>query len=228
MSNPNDIGSRPESEAQLFHAATRLAGLCFKEVASQLNLRVPPNLKRDKGWVGMLLEAALGANAGSKAVQDFQHLGIELKTIPVDHNGQPLETTFVCVAPLTGNSGVTWQNSHVRQKLSRVLWIPIEGSRTIPLAERCIGSPLLWEPSKLEQQQLQADWEELMDMIVLGQVEKITAKIGEYLQIRPKAANANALTEAIGPQGQPIMTLPRGFYLKKKFTQALLAKHFVC
>ncbi len=41
--------------------------------------------------------------------------------------------------------------------------------------------------------------EELMDMIVLGQVERITARHGEYLQIRPKAANAKALTEAIGP-----------------------------
>ncbi len=37
-----------------------------------------------------------------------------------------------------------------------------------------------------------------MDMIVLGQVERITARHGEYLQIRPKAANAKALTEAIG------------------------------
>lgn len=221
------IGRLPENEEQLLQAATSLAGLRFKDVADKLSLTVPPNLNRDKGWVGMLLESALGANAGSKAVQDFQHLGIELKTIPVDHKGMPLETTFVCVAPLTGNSGVTWQHSHVCQKLSRVLWIPIEGERAIPLAERCIGTPLLWSPSQLEQQQLRADWEELMDMIVLGQVENITARVGEYLQIRPKAANNKALTDAIGPQGQPIMTLPRGFYLKKNFTRALLARHFI-
>ena len=68
---------------------------------------MPPDLRRDKGWVGMLLEYWLGADAGSKAEQDFAHLGVELKTIPVDESGVPLETTFVCVAPLTGNSGVT-------------------------------------------------------------------------------------------------------------------------
>ncbi len=39
--------------------------------------------------------------------------------------------------------------------------------------------------------------------------------MGRVLQIRPKAANNKALTEAIGEFGQPIMTLPRGFYLKK-------------
>ncbi len=61
------------------------------------------------------------------------------------------------------------------------------------------------------------DWEELMDMIVLGQVERITARHGEVLQLRPKAANSKALTEAVGAQGEPILTLPRGFYLKKEF-----------
>ena len=54
-----------------------------------------------------------------------------------------------------------------------------------------------------------------MDLIVLGHVERITARHGEVLQLRPKAANSKALTEAIGEQGQPIATLPRGFYLKR-------------
>ena len=166
----------------------------------------------------MLLELYLGAMAGSKPEQDFPELGIELKTIPVDAAGKPLETTFVCVAPLTGNSGVTWANSHVRYKLARVLWIPVEGERQIPLAERRVGSPLLWSPSAAE--------DEMLDLIVLGHVERITARHGEVLQLRPKAANSKALTEAIGEQGQPIMTLPRGFYLKKSFTGALLARHF--
>lgn len=190
-------------------------------------LPVPQDLKRDKGWTGLLLERWLGASAGSKPEQDFAALGVELKTIPVDNAGRPLETTFVCVAPLTGNSGVVWETSHVRHKLKRVLWIPVEGSREIPLAVRRVGSPLLWSPSEEEEHQLRMDWEELMDLIVLGRVESITARHGEVLQLRPKAANSKALTEAIGTEGQRILTLPRGFYLKKNFTRALLARHFL-
>ena len=216
----------PQSENELMARASALAGYSMGELARQIGLPVPADLKRDKGWVGMLLERYLGANAGSKPEQDFSAIGVELKTIPVDGQGRPLETTFVSVAPLTGNSGVTWDNSHVRYKLSRVLWIPVEGDRAIPLAERHVGSPLLWSPSPEEEQQLRQDWEELMDMIVLGEVEQITARHGEVLQIRPKAANSQALTEGIGRDGQPIMTLPRGFYLKKSFTAALLARHF--
>ena len=197
------------------------------ELAAMAGIVTPKDLKRDKGWIGILLEIWLGASAGSKPEQDFAALDVELKTIPIDAAGRPLETTFVCVAPLTGNSGVTWENSHVRHKLKRVLWIPVEGERAIPLAERRVGSPLLWTPSAEEEHQLRMDWEELMDLIVLGQVERITARHGEVLQLRPKAANSKALTEAIGAQGERIMTLPRGFYLKKNFTAALLARHFM-
>lgn len=216
----------PENEQQLLARAQALAGFNLGELAARAQVSIPKDLKRDKGWVGMLLELYLGAMAGSKPEQDFPELGIELKTIPVDAAGNPLETTFVCVAPLTGNSGVTWESSHVRHKLSRVLWIPVEGERQIPLAQRRVGSPLLWQPNEEESETLRRDWEELMDLIVLGQVERITARHGEVLQLRPKAANNKALTEAIGEQGQPILTLPRGFYLKKNFTRALLARHF--
>ncbi|MEN4705798.1 DNA mismatch repair endonuclease MutH [Pantoea agglomerans] len=217
----------PEDEASLLARAQDLAGLTLETLAARAGLPMPADLKRDKGWVGMLLEWHLGASAGCKAEQDFAHLGIELKTIPIDAQGKPLETTFVCVAPLTGNSGVTWLTSHVRHKLARVLWIPVEGGREIPLRERRVGAPLLWSPDAEEDEMLRQDWEELMDMIVLGRVEQITARHGAWLQIRPKAANSKALTEGIGDQGQPIMTLPRGFYLKKSFTGPLLARHFL-
>ncbi len=217
----------PENERQLLDQAHQLAGYSLGELAAFAGLETPPDLRRDKGWIGMLLERWLGASAGSKPEQDFAAIGVELKTIPIDSQGKPLETTFVCVAPLTGNTGVTWETSHVRHKLKRVLWVPVEGERTIPLAQRRVGSPLLWSPSQEEDRQLQLDWEELMDLIVLGQVERITARHGEYMQLRPKAANSKVLTDAVGERGEPILTLPRGFYLKKNFTRALLARHFL-
>lgn len=217
----------PHNETELLHQANRLAGYSLSELAALAGLPVPPDLRRDKGWIGILLELWLGASAGSKPEQDFAAIGVELKTIPIDRFGRPLETTFVCVAPLTGNTGVVWETSHVRHKLKRVLWIPVEGERAIPLGERRIGTPVLWSPSEEEEEQLKRDWEELMDLIVLGQVEHITARHGEVLQLRPKAANGRALTEAVGAHGEPILTLPRGFYLKKPFTAALLARHFL-
>ncbi|MGF1685574.1 DNA mismatch repair endonuclease MutH [Photobacterium japonica] len=217
----------PTTEQALLERAHALAGMTLGELAAEAGIIPPPDLKRDKGWVGQLLEWHLGASAGSKPIPDFAELGIELKTIPIGYNGKPLETTFVCVAPLIGLQGLNWENSHIRHKLAHVLWIPVEGEREIPLAERHVGSPLLWRPSADEEQQLRQDWEELMDMIVLGRVEQITARHGDVLQLRPKAANSRALTEAYGANGQPIKTLPRGFYLKTAFTAGLLERYFI-
>ncbi|HHF1356299.1 TPA: DNA mismatch repair endonuclease MutH [Haemophilus influenzae] len=212
----------PQTLEQLLSQAQSIAGLTFGELADELHIPVPPDLKRDKGWVGMLLEHALGATAGSKAEQDFSHLGVELKTLPINAEGYPLETTFVSLAPLVQNSGVKWENSHVRHKLSCVLWMPIEGSRHIPLRERHIGAPIFWKPTAEQERQLKQDWEELMDLIVLGKLEQITARIGEVMQLRPKGANSRAVTKGIGKNGEIIDTLPLGFYLRKEFTAQIL------
>ena len=40
---------------------------------------------------------------------------------------------------------------------------------------------------------LQQDWEEHMDLICTGQLARISAKQGTYLQIRPKAADSSSL-----------------------------------
>ncbi len=221
------MNSEPQSEHELIQRALAMAGQSLAELAQQAGIAMPANLNRDKGWVGQLIEWHLGAASGSKPQQDFVHLGIELKTIPISHQGLPLETTFVCVAPLTGIQGVRWENSHVRHKLSRVLWVPVEGEREIPLADRRVGAPLIWSPSQEEEQQLKQDWEELMELIALGQYQHISAKHGQVLQIRPKAANGKALTQAYNQEGKPIKTLPRGFYLRTQFTAQILQRHFI-
>ena len=77
----------PQTLEQLLSQAQSIAGLTFGELADELNIPIPPDLKRDKGWVGTLLERALGATAGSKAEQDFSHLGVELKTLPIKCGG---------------------------------------------------------------------------------------------------------------------------------------------
>lgn len=212
----------PQNEQQLWQRACQLTGQSLVDIATKYDIPIPRDLKRAKGWVGNLIEYVLGASAGSKPEQDFAHLGIELKTLPIDGNGEPLETTFVCVAPLIAHFGVTWQTSYVRYKLQKVLWMPVEGGRHLTMAKRHIGQPILWTPSQQEEQNLKHDWEEIMELIAFGHIEQLTARLGTYLQLRPKAANGHALTAAINEEGVRIWTRPRGFYLKKNFTRQIL------
>ncbi len=216
----------PSDVAELMYRVQQLAGLTLAELAHHLAVTLPKDLKRDKGMIGQMLEQALGASSGSKAEPDFPHLGIELKTLPIDSHGKPLESTYVCVAALTDVNLQRWQDSWVCRKLQHVLWVPIAAERSVPLAERVIGAGFLWQPSQQQQQLLQQDWEELMELIVLGGIDQIRGAHGKVLQLRPKAANAKALTAAVGSNGQPIQTLPRGFYLKANFTADILQRQF--
>jgi DNA mismatch repair protein MutH len=218
--------AEPQSIQELMQRAESLAGLDLGEVANAASVKVPLDFKREKGWTGQLIELCLGASAGSKTQQDFAKLGVELKTIPIDQLGTPLETTYVCYAPLTNIASMEWQTSSVKNKLHQVLWVPIDGRREISPKDRCIATPFLWTPNTAQNNQLRTDWEELMELIALGQIEKITARHGQYLQLRPKAANGDALTEAIGRNGQIIHTRPRGFYLRKEFTREILNAFF--
>lgn len=216
----------PTSIAELCERADALAGWTVGQLANHYGIAMPENLKKEKGWVGQLLEWVLGAEAGSKPEPDFEQIGVELKTLPISQLGAPLETTFVCVAPLTGNTGEAWETSHLRRKLQRVLWVPVLAERDIPLADRVIATPFLWILAGDDEVDLRRDWEELTDMIALGNVAKISGKHGEFLQLRPKAANSSALTDAFDEKGNATKALPRGFYLRIQFTKRLLDNAF--
>jgi len=216
----------PTSEAELLERARALAGMRLEQLAARAGWSCPANLRHNKGWSGQLLETLLGADAGSQAEPDFQQIGVELKTLPVDARGQPKESTYVCVVPLEGTRG-EWKSSWVYRKLNRVLWIPVEADTAVPLPERRIGSPLLWSPDEEQERILREDWEELMNMVCMGELEQITARHGIALQIRPKAANARSLTWGIDAAGNRVPTTPRGFYLRSRFTAEILRRYYL-
>lgn len=214
--------SSPKTETELLERSARIAGLSFAQLAAFTNAPIPSLASKRKGWAGQAIELALGAMAGSQAVPDFQQLGIELKTLPLNDNGKPAESTFVTSIPLLTIHHQTWPESHCWQKLQRVLWFPLEGERAIPFEQRRLGQAILWSPSEEEEQILAQDWHELSAMIGMGRLEEIDASMGEYLQVRPKAANGCALCYGFDSEGNKIRTLPRGFYLRTRFTERVL------
>lgn len=205
--------------------AHALAGQCLAAIAGEMGLAVPHNLSRHKGWVGQLLERALGADAESLPEPDFRAIGVEMKTLPLDHHGKPCESTYVCTVPLDAGLEPSWEESWACRKLSRVLWLPVEAHPGIPLPERRIGTPLLWSPNDEEREALQQDWEELGEMIRMGELEFITARMGNVLQIRPKAAHSRVRCHSTGADGEAILTHPRGYYLRPTFTHTILRRH---
>ncbi|RDV37134.1 DNA mismatch repair endonuclease MutH [Bradymonadaceae bacterium TMQ3] len=216
----------PTTPTELLARARQLAGLTLGDLAGTLNTPVPANLRRHKGWVGRLLEDALGADASTAQAPDFAELGIELKTLPVDTSGKPRESTFVTCVELAHPDDIRWETSHVRQKLARVLFIPVLSETGLDLGDRLVGQPLLWQPSPAEEALLRADWEGHMRTIRQGYAHAITARDGEVLQIRPKGARASSRVWGIGPSGELELIQPRAYYLRAGFTAGIIARSF--
>ncbi len=213
----------PEDLATLLARARRVAGLTVGELAAAQGVRVPAIPAQRKGFVGQLVEAALGASAGSRAEPDFPALGVELKTIPLTPEGRPKESTFVCSIALGELAATDFEESVVWKKLSSVLFVPLE-HRDGPLEGRRLGAPLLWAPSVEERAVLEADWDLLAGRIGDGEVDTITAHLGEALQVRPKAAHGRARRLGPAAEGGLDWTLPRGFYLRARFTEGVLRR----
>ena len=74
----------PQTEAELLERAHALAGWTLGELGKRVGVDVPESAARAKGLAGTLIETILGATAASRAEPDFQEIGVELKTIPVD------------------------------------------------------------------------------------------------------------------------------------------------
>jgi DNA mismatch repair protein MutH len=176
-----------------------------------------PAAPAGKGWTGMLLERALGATAGSRAVPDFPALGIELKSVGVDALARPLESTFVASLNLSA-ADQRWETSAVRKKLARVAWVVVDAS--LPLLDRrCIGA-FLWSPSAADEGTLRADYEDIVELLQEG--FPVRATTGALLQLRPKGRDSGQLRRALNEDGESSRAPPRAFYLRRSFVARVL------
>lgn len=207
---------------ELLRRARLLTGCTLGELAQRYGITLASSPIHSKGQIGELFEHALNATAGNAPIPDFPELGVELKTIPLQANRSPIESTFVCSISLKNVEHEEWKTSRVRAKLSCILWVPIESTKKIPIEERRVLSPLLWSPSPEQEAILKADFEELMGYLGSGHAEEISAHLGRWLQVRPKAANSRVRVTTWARDGEPVWIVPCGFYLRTAFTKLIL------
>lgn len=213
----------PKSEMELLQRCYLIEGMTFAQLGAYVGTQIPPDPCQRKGWIGRILELILGADAGNQAEPDFRSLGVELKTLPIGLNGVPTESTYITSIPLLTIHKQHWRISECYSKLKRVLWFPLEGDTTISFAQRRVGRGFIWSPNKQQEEVLAADWDYLTTQISTGYLETLDATAGDYLQIRPKGANGKSLCYCYDAEGNKVKTLPRGFYLRSRFTASLVS-----
>lgn len=217
----------PETFEELVSNLNTIVGQNLYSLAKSINMPLPISTTHGKGFTGELLEALLGASAQNLPIPDFPNLGLELKSLPVDNDLVPLESTFVCHAPLTNIRKLTFENSAFFSKIKRVLFVVINAQRDQDFKDRKVLGYFFYTPSEDDLATLKSDYKELYELVKTGNIDKVNARIGHIIQMRPKGANGKALTQCIGPDGSIIMTRPRGFYIRRSFTTELVRRYLL-
>jgi DNA mismatch repair protein MutH len=212
----------------LLRHARSLLGATLAELAEGLGLPVPVGRLRTKGWSGQVLERELGAGDGGALGPDFAGLGVELKTVPVEADLLPVESTAVCHIDPVAIAGESWATSYVRSKLARVLFIALEvpksdRHRSASVGDRRVVAVRLWSPSREQESLLRADFELFArDYFRRGRASEITGHLGRVMQVRPKARRRTDLRDAFGADGEPARIGRCGFYLRPAFICGIL------
>ena len=214
--------SRPTTLTALAEAARALEHQSVAALARRHGLALPASPQSGKGFVGLLMERVLGADGGSLPRPDFDALGVELKTVPVGVDGQPRESTYVCVAPTGAAHPPRFEDSLVYLKLRRVLFVPVQTSPAHSLGESVVRRPVLWEADRASLARIASDWHELTEMLATGSAAVISGTMGEVLQLRPKAAHGRDLHRGFDDDGAPSPRLPLGFYLRARFVASII------
>ena len=126
----------PDTFEELINSLNSIVGKSISELAKIANVPLPISTTHGKGFTGELLEIVLGATAENRPIPDFPKLGLELKTLPVDKNLLPLESTFFCHAPLTGIRHLNFENSALYSKIKRVLFVVVTAQRDMDFKDR--------------------------------------------------------------------------------------------
>ncbi len=206
---------------ELLERAVSFEGRSLGDLAQAMGTDLPESLRRKKGAAGELLElAVLQRRAPSSARVDDAVSGIEIKSVPVDAAGAPIESTFVAAVSCEEIANTSWNDCSVREKLACVLWVPLFEHEA--LSCRVIGRARIRTLDARVDEALARDWEQFSDRVNLEGPAALTAHLGRCMQVRPKAASASVTRRSVDADGVPIFMNPRGIYLRRTFVSQLL------
>ena len=218
-----------EDPIDVFELQERLdliVGRTIAELAILAKVPIPKHNKSAKGLAGQLVEIFLGAHAGNLAKPDFPHLGIELKTVPINFKCSPIASTYVCMANLHPRRFVPFKESTLYHKIRSLLLVFLLTTTSMPIWERVVAGYCFYEPEPHIMQQIEVDYNEFQELILLGNTSKIDGSYGNILQMLPKGANANDTVLVRNEESETIATMSRGYYLRNSFTKNVIQRYW--
>lgn len=188
--------SLPRAEA--LRQLRLLSGKDLRPLAARYGVTVWKNGKKNKGWAGQVIEGYLGLAQNSLQAPDFGSW--ELKVVPLWRAGdygvkvkESMAITMIEQAEVVANR---FADSHLYDKLRSMIVVArifenVEDTISIfhSAAEFDLDNPAI-------RKQVEADYENIREIIRTKGVDALTGDTGEYVQARTKGRGHGSTSRA--------------------------------
>jgi len=206
------------SEKSIVSYANKLIGKSLQDILDiSLSTRII-NLK-NKGLAGLIIEKEwFGIEQNSSQLPDFDKVGIELKIIPLKKTKNGIvvkERTKICSMNYMTLHNETWEESHAKEKLNKILFVYYVPDTSNILKSKILKIDL-WKLSKETGELfLKEDWKSIQNKVSMGYAHELSSRDTESLEASP------AGTKKEVPQFNTVYAATaqkRAFSLKQPFT----------
>jgi DNA mismatch repair endonuclease MutH len=190
-----------------------VVGVPFKELAPQIGVPFPRDPRRRKAAGGEVVEVLLRIARNSIPSPDLEHLGTEVKSLPLNTLSTPREWTKICAFNLRSTQEQPdFLRSGVFGKLRSVLFVPIAKVDNDNPDFWHLRPPFLWMPTVEQLERFERDYTLIHDAAVAEDWTRLTGAPGEHLTLNTSDGTTRGKAE---PEKR------RAWFLKKATTDEI-------
>lgn len=207
----------------LFKIITNAKGKTIGQIKD--SLFIGDKCKMKKGASGLIVENLLGIENNNRDEADLPQIGCEIKILPLQKNRdgsiKAKEPTAIQMINYCEVARETWETAKIRSKINLTFWVvylaKVDG-KPKRQDEYIIVDYFLDHPSDVQNGIFKTDWEEIQSYIRRGDADKLSCRMGVYLEPKTKGASNQDKTDAPDGKGGITRARRRAFYYKKNYT----------
>jgi DNA mismatch repair endonuclease MutH len=206
----------------LFEIIKNAKGKTIGELKLELNIE-RENMK--KGASGLIVENLLGIKNNNNSDADIPEIGCEVKILPIQKNRNGVikakEPTQIQMINYFEVANEKWETAKIRRKINLTFWVVYlakENSSKLHQNDYRIIDYFVDHPSDDKILVFKKDWELIQSFIINGLSDKLSCRMGEFLEPKTKGANNQDKTDAPDGKGGVLRARRRAFYYKKAYT----------
>lgn len=227
MINMNNIQNYTNaSEDEILKRARKSIGLTIEEICKSSHIDIGTINPKNKGNIGNIIEEVwFGIKNNSSPEPDFNESSIELKIIPLIQNKNNKysvkERTKICSIDYRKLYEETWETSHAKRKLNKILFIYYVYNKT-DLKKSIIKKIDLFELKGNDSLIIRKDWKEVWNYVDKGKAEFLTESISNILAASRTGSGGiredGTFKDLVIQPNSIIPAMKRAFSLKQSFT----------